>query len=224
MDARKNIIGMCVAELSDRDIAEAYKNIVDWKESGVLPEGPCKLKEVEKSIREAIGWTGINYRAAEDAVLMEAGRRFFNRGTWIPVEEYPPEEETEVFVRERNPNTGEFGREIRYYDPKMYMPYWQYVTHWMPLPDEPDCIAVEKLDGSRHAAVEHLTLDELRQMDAEPVWVESLIKPGAGYWMLVYTDCVCNRMGVVFFEDYGKDWLAYRRKVEGVNHEKIDLA
>lgn len=59
-----------------------------------------------------------------------------------------------------------------------------------------------------------LTLNELRKMDGEPIWV--VIMDGyAPCWMLVkcnagrafFSDCFsCG------FNDYGKTWLAYQRK------------
>lgn len=78
MKARKNKISQLTVKLSDQEIAAAYKNIVDWKSTGVLSDGPSKLEEIEKAIRDEIGWQGVHYREAEDAVLMEAGRRFYN--------------------------------------------------------------------------------------------------------------------------------------------------
>ena len=43
-----------------------------------MTDGPCKLKEIEAAIREIIGWQGVHYREAEEAVLIEASRRFYN--------------------------------------------------------------------------------------------------------------------------------------------------
>ena len=64
--------------------------------------------------------------------------------------------------------------------------------------------------------VEPLTLDELRQMDGEPVWVQSPGVPEYGRWAIVegvgenclflHDDFTCH--------DYGKTWLAYRQKKE----------
>ena len=61
-----------------------------------------------------------------------------------------------------------------------------------------------------------LTLDELRQMDGEPVWVQSPGVPEYGRWAIVewvgenclflHDDFTCH--------DYGKTWLAYRHKKE----------
>lgn len=65
----------------------------------------------------------------------------------------------------------------------------------------------------------HLTLDELRGMDGEPVWVSFLNSKVSisGQWHLVrnITDEVINCFeNYMPFCDYGKTWLAYRRKKE----------
>lgn len=61
-----------------------------------------------------------------------------------------------------------------------------------------------------------LTLGELREMDGEPVWVQSPGIPEYGRWAIVegvgenslflHDDFTCH--------DYGKTWLAYRQKPE----------
>ena len=61
-----------------------------------------------------------------------------------------------------------------------------------------------------------LTLVELRQMDGEPVWVQSPGVPEYGRWAIVegvgenclflHDDFTCH--------EYGKTWLAYRQKKE----------
>ena len=63
---------------------------------------------------------------------------------------------------------------------------------------------------------EPLTLDELREMDGEPVWVQSPGVPEYGRWAIVegvgenclflHDDFTCH--------EYGKAWLAYRQKAE----------
>ena len=63
---------------------------------------------------------------------------------------------------------------------------------------------------------EPLTLDELRKMDGEPVWVQSPGVPEYGRWAIVegvgenclflHDDFTCH--------EYGKTWLAYRQKPE----------
>ena len=69
---------------------------------------------------------------------------------------------------------------------------------------------------------EPLTLDELRKMDGEPVWVQSPGVPEYGRWAIVegvgenclflHDDFTCH--------DYGKTWLAYRQKPEEDDHDE----
>ncbi len=64
-----------------------------------------------------------------------------------------------------------------------------------------------------------LTLEELREMDGEPVWVVPLndfdILP-ANYLVNAYAEqMVVDKFGAYLdFEDYRKTWLAYRRRPE----------
>lgn len=64
---------------------------------------------------------------------------------------------------------------------------------------------------------EPLTLEELREMDGEPVWIASPDGWDTPCWMLVdveYELCREAHGGLAAFENYGKTWLAYRRKPE----------
>lgn len=76
---------------------------------------------------------------------------------------------------------------------------------------------------------EPLTLEELREMDGQPVWVKLLkpnkyINPPTGWRILEKS--LAGTFGVWDGEDnlvercYGTDWLAYRRPPEG--EEKYD--
>ncbi len=58
---------------------------------------------------------------------------------------------------------------------------------------------------------EPLTLDELKMMDGEPVWVHNL-KVNKSFWMLAYKDVVSNRLGYLDYSGYGETWIAYRNK------------
>lgn len=65
-----------------------------------------------------------------------------------------------------------------------------------------------------------LPLEELREMDGEPVWITA---KGIGRYD-VYQGCA-NRCLEQFYKaalpssGYGTDWLAYRRKLEGKDNE-----
>ena len=81
------------------------------------------------------------------------------------------------------------------------------------------------LDALKREAAEAvndpLTLEELRGMDGEPVYaalIEPTVGKKAGYG-LYYDDksALTQRWTnwCLWYEDYGKTWLAYRRKPEG---------
>lgn len=70
--------------------------------------------------------------------------------------------------------------------------------------------ALRKQDHFREVTkkAEPLTMDELRQMDGEPVWCVSLgtkLSRGDGWYIGVNNWYMCG---------YGKTWLAYRQKPE----------
>lgn len=58
-----------------------------------------------------------------------------------------------------------------------------------------------------------VSLEQLRQMDGEPIWVEVIVESCIedGYALVSEYDEYCiNEKGEFFkFEDYGKTWLAY---------------
>lgn len=59
-----------------------------------------------------------------------------------------------------------------------------------------------------------LTMDELREMDGEPVWV-CLPNGSYGGWMINYQGWCMNRFASTeMYGTYGKSWLAYRRRPE----------
>ena len=61
---------------------------------------------------------------------------------------------------------------------------------------------------------EPLTLDELREMDGEPVWFENM---SGGRWCIVYADyhCLVGKMFGVTFEEAERTGRVYRRPPEG---------
>lgn len=67
---------------------------------------------------------------------------------------------------------------------------------------------------------EPLTLEELREMDGETVCIAP-VDGGPYTWMLVDTKYeVCREAhgGLAVFENFGKTWVAYRRKPEDGRH------
>ena len=68
-----------------------------------------------------------------------------------------------------------------------------------------------------------LTLDELRQMDGEPVWCEIYIKGQSPFYGIVHGETVTGfisgddkpaNLAITNFGAYGLAWLAYRQKPE----------
>ena len=71
-----------------------------------------------------------------------------------------------------------------------------------------------------------LTLEELREMDGEPVWVKCL-EPDMGHlscWGIRNFDCVDGYHTNYCDTDYGRGWLAYRRKPEEEIHAQAEPA
>jgi len=79
--------------------------------------------------------------------------------------------------------------------------------------------AIEQWNRRDDPPNDPLTLEELREMDGEPVWVvwvPQLRKKFPPFWGIVsteYEDVECT-LYCVMFEDYGGEWIAYRRKLE----------
>lgn len=68
-----------------------------------------------------------------------------------------------------------------------------------------------------------LTLDELKKMDGEPVWVVWLDGRLRSRWHIVGSSLWIEMFiewDGAFSPDYGKTWLAYRHKTEEVNNGK----
>ena len=72
-----------------------------------------------------------------------------------------------------------------------------------------------------------LTLDELRQMDGEPVWCEIYIKGQPSFYGIVHGENVTGfipgddkpaNLAITNVGAYGLAWLAYRQKPEEDNH------
>lgn len=59
-----------------------------------------------------------------------------------------------------------------------------------------------------------LTLEELREMDGEPVWCCPKNDPAKGSWMIVGPNGCENITSFAIYDDYGTGWLAYRRPPE----------
>ena len=73
-----------------------------------------------------------------------------------------------------------------------------------------------------------LTLDELRQMDGEPVWCEIYIKGQSSFYGIVHGENVTGfipgddkpaNLAITNVGAYGLAWLAYRQKPEENDYE-----
>ena len=95
------------------------------------------------------------------------------------------------------------------------------MSHWKPYMDMDKVRKAVQNMPTLTPPNESLTLERLREMDGEPVWIVD-VGPHKWYgpgWAIVDRDnclvrTVKNR-NAVFFESYGERWLAYRRPLEG---------
>jgi len=74
---------------------------------------------------------------------------------------------------------------------------------------------------------EPLTLEELEKMDGQPVYVvDRVYPPYSGWWIIGWTeDCfvlaAAKRRGTQYIvQNYGTDWVAYRRPPKEANNER----
>lgn len=77
------------------------------------------------------------------------------------------------------------------------------------------------IDEAKRRSTQPLTLEELRRMDGEPIWGESLISGKPGEWSILrvvemskiwFIACAGATQGFGDKDSYGKTWLAYRSK------------
>lgn len=100
------------------------------------------------------------------------------------------------------------------------------MQHWIPdWDDREDGLsywdAIDMALSTLTPPNEPLTLEELREMNEVPVWVQNLEEPAKSQWRLLYWDrrkyLVLQGISVrgYLLEEYGESWLAYRRSPEG---------
>lgn len=80
--------------------------------------------------------------------------------------------------------------------------------------------AISALQQQGNKRNEPLTLDELREMDGEPVWVEHY---NGGEWVVVHWN-IYGRITTAYnaelrYDEYGERWTAYRQKTEEDHHD-----
>ena len=56
---------------------------------------------------------------------------------WINVKDRLPEPWQEVLIYERYKDAPEYIISVTTYRPDIYQPIWNFVTHWMPIPEPP---------------------------------------------------------------------------------------
>lgn len=74
---------------------------------------------------------------------------------------------------------------------------------------------VAKLTNHIQENAKPLTIEELREMCGEPVFIRKL-DGDQSFWMLAYPDAVSNRLGWLDYRNYGSAWVAYRHKPKEV--------
>ena len=78
MNARKNDISRYMATITSHVLVNCYKEIITWKDTGLLPDESC-LRDVGRQMIQFYGDSrNFDLRYTEDAVLEELGRRFVN--------------------------------------------------------------------------------------------------------------------------------------------------
>lgn len=100
----------------------------------------------------------------------------------------------------------------------------RYAKELAGLVDELQVASCARQEQERNAP---LTLDELRQMDGEPVWCEIYVKGQSPFYGIVHGETVTGfisgddkpaNLAITNFGAYGLAWLAYRQKPEEDDH------
>lgn len=190
---------MCVAPISKVETAKPYKGIAAYEDTGLEPEEVAErlrtCKELVQIFERADLYNGIG-PIEHICELSQAEKD--GRLVMLPDAKYTDADGEKALQKAMwvcgNTNN----------------PVTRYTA---------DAIA-EKLCREARDENPPLTLDELREMDGEPVWVVPLndfyILP-ANYLVNAYAEqIVVDKFGAYLdFEDYGKTWQAYRRRTGG---------
>ena len=78
-------------------------------------------------------------------------------------------------------------------------------------------MAIDALDPPN----EPLTLEQLREMNNEPIWVQNLEETDKSQWRIIHWDrgkyIVLQGISArgYLLDEYGESWIAYRRPPEG---------
>ena len=95
------------------------------------------------------------------------------------------------------------------------------MSHWKPYMDMDKVRKAVQNMPTLTPPNEPLTLEQLREMDGEPVWVQTPGIPQYGRWVIVAGIDTNDGQKTLYCQgdytcrNYGQDWLAYRRPPEG---------
>lgn len=76
MEVCNNKIAKTVSQFSVEELNAAYKDIVEFRNTGICPDG--KLRELELIVRGVMEQKSEVFRHTEDYILMEMARRLYN--------------------------------------------------------------------------------------------------------------------------------------------------
>lgn len=71
-----------------------------------------------------------------------------------------------------------------------------------------------------------LTLEQLRGIDGQPVWIKDLKTPECSGWRMIYWDrgkylvLIAKSIQGYILEEYGKTWFAYAQQPAHIDREK----
>ena len=114
---------------------------------------------------------------------------------------------------------------MKLYDNDVYREKFMEIVYGVLSSDEANDRANQIIDAFDNApqvetedllANDPLTLEQLREMDGEPVWVQCLSNEDYSGWIIadLCFNGVATKYFYAYFDYYGEEWLAYRRKPE----------
>ena len=184
---------------------------------------PIDAGSLRDNITDIYGGSDRLIYLADVLSLIEAQPTLTPPNEWVSVEDRLPEDRQIVLFHQKDGfiYCAEYLAGVKGLPPAWLIDNdsWEgeNITHWMALPAPPD------KDNNVLAKTpnEPLTLEQLRQMDGEPVWIVD-VGPhkwyGPGWAIVDRNNCLvrtAKNWNPVFFERYGERWLAYRRPPEG---------
>ena len=74
-----------------------------------------------------------------------------------------------------------------------------------------------------------LTLEQLRGIDGQPVWIKDLKTPECSGWRMIYWDrgkylvLIAKSIQGYILEEYGESWLAYAQQPAHIDPETLSI-